>query len=89
MKKGPTMSQKLEISYPCEWAYTIIGKDRLLMREAVNSIIQPNTFELTESHQSSAGKYISLKVKLVVFSEEERVKYFKKLGSHQYIKMVL
>ncbi len=83
------MDKHAELSYPCEWSYTVIGEDPLLMREAVNSVIQPNTFDLNESHESSSGKYTSLKIQLVVFSEDERLRYFKQLGNHQYIKMVL
>lgn len=78
-----------EIKYPAEWSYTIIGNNSELMRKAVESIIQPETYSIEESHRSSNAKYTSLKISLVVFSQQERHKYFNQLGSHEDIKIVL
>jgi uncharacterized protein len=77
------------ITYPCEWIYKIIGTDEVSMRLAVDSIIQPETFEIHGSHTSRTGKYISLEVRLVVFTEEERHRYFQGLGRHKDIRIVL
>ncbi len=83
------MQNRPEISYPCEWTYTIIGSDPNLMRVAVGSVIQPGTFTVDESRISRTGKYMSLSVQLVVFSQEERDRYYGGLGRHKDIKMVL
>lgn len=80
---------RAEITYPCEWTYKVIGTDPELMKRAVNSIIQPETFSIEKSHASRTGKYVSLNIELVVFSEEERNRYHKGLSQHKDIKMVL
>ncbi|MFP4013667.1 MAG: DUF493 family protein, partial [Chitinispirillaceae bacterium] len=56
------MNKRLDIDYPCEWTYTIIGKDPNLMRAAVGSVIQPGTYTVDESRISRTGKYMSLSV---------------------------
>ncbi|MFP4162632.1 MAG: DUF493 domain-containing protein [Chitinispirillaceae bacterium] len=83
------MNKRPQMDYPCKWTYTIIGSDPNLMRTAVGSIIQPGTYTVDESRISRTGKYMSLSVQLVVFSQEERDRYFGKLGNHKDIKMVL
>ncbi|KMQ52503.1 hypothetical protein CHISP_0770 [Chitinispirillum alkaliphilum] len=82
-------NNKQEISYPTEWTYTIIGKDAQAMEKAVNTIIQPGTFSIKKSNSSSKGTYISLNVKLIVFSHDEQERYFRELGNHEEIKFVL
>jgi uncharacterized protein len=81
--------EKLEITYPCEWDYTIIGADEALMRGAVTEIFCGKECSVEFSKKSKAGKYISLAVKAKVCSEEERFKLFGLLGKHTAIKMVL
>ena len=81
--------KKAEITYPTEWIYTIIGSDTALMKNAVSTVIQNETYSISESNKSSRGKYVSLNVKMIVFSEEERDKYFKSLAQLKEIKMVL
>ena len=83
------MNTRAEITYPCEWTYTIIGSDPNLMRVAVGEVIQPGTFIVEESRISRTGKYMSLCVRLRVFSQEERDRYYRGLGKQRDIKMVL
>lgn len=80
---------KLEITYPCEWDYTVIGPDEDLLRKAVTEIFCGKECCVEFSKKSKAGKYISLAVKAKVCSEEERVKLFELLGKNPDIKMVL
>lgn len=81
--------QKLELVYPCEWIYKIIGNDSKAMEHAVSSIITTKMFTLTESNESRNGKYCSLNLTLIVENEEERQGYYKNLGMHKDIRMVL
>jgi putative lipoic acid-binding regulatory protein len=82
-------SQRLQLSYPCQWTYTIIGVDAACMRDAVRAIVNDLPVTIDESNASRGGRYVSLKVHVVVPGEEERVRLFGLLGRHESIKMVL
>ncbi|MBD3264231.1 MAG: DUF493 family protein [Candidatus Omnitrophica bacterium] len=77
------------IGYPCEWSYTVIGRDEEIMRGAVSEVMDDKKFTLSFSKKSSGGKYISLNIKTLVFSEEERNKIYTSLCATEAIKMVL
>ena len=83
------MNNKVEIKYPCEWIYKIIGSDLNQLKDAVFSVIHPNKFFIEKSHESSKGKYISLNVRVNVSNDQERSTYYTNLGKHKYIKVVL
>lgn len=79
----------LEIKYPCEWCYTVIGSDEALLRSAVSEVFcgKPHTLEF--SKKSKGGKYISLTAVTNTINEEERLKIFGLLAKHPAVKMVL
>lgn len=79
----------LEIKYPCEWSYTVIGADEALLRNAVSEVFCGKEHCLEFSKKSNTGKYISLTAKTIVADEEERVKIFTMLGKHPAVKIVL
>lgn len=81
--------KKVQINYPCEWSYKIIGENRAKMLLAVDSIIQSDSLLIKESHTSRNGKYSSLEIKVRVRDELERNNYFKLLAEHCEIRMVL
>ena len=80
---------KPEITYPCEWCYTIIGAKESMMQDAVAVVFWGKEYNVTFSNKSKAGKYVSLVVKTKVGSEEERKQLFALLGKQPAIKMVL
>jgi putative lipoic acid-binding regulatory protein len=80
---------KPEITYPCEWCYTIIGAKESLMHDAVAVVFWGKEYSVVFSNKSKAGKYVSLLVKTKVDSEDERKKLFDLLCKQPAIKMVL
>lgn len=82
-------NKKVEILYPCEWIYKVIGSDLKQLKDAVFSIIHPKKFTIEESRESQTGKYVSLNVKVIVLNEQERTTYYTNLGKHKCIKIVL
>lgn len=82
-------STNAQIKYPCDWVYKVIGINAELMKTAICSIINGSNFSIEQSRESRTGKYISLNVKLVVSSEDERKKYYELLGKHKDIRFVL
>ncbi len=81
--------KKVQINYPCEWSYKIIGENRAKMLLAVDSIIKSDLLLIKESHTSRNGKYSSLEIRVKVRDESERNSYFKLLAEHCEIRMVL
>lgn len=80
---------KLEVTYPCEWNYTVIGLDEAVLRAAVAEVFDGKEHRVEFSKKSKEGKYISLVVKALTASEEERLAQFNVLGRHPAIKVVL
>lgn len=76
------------IVYPTEWEYIIIGKNEAKIKEAVFEIMS-KTYLLEKRNKSSAGKFISFHLKVLVDSEKDRDEIFKNLSKCQEITMVI
>jgi putative lipoic acid-binding regulatory protein len=81
--------EKLELEYPCNWTYKVIGKEREVLEQAVRDVICERTHTLEHSNQSCSGKYLSMNLDLLVHNEEDRNFLYEALKAHQNIKMVL
>lgn len=81
--------KKLELEYPCQWHYKIVGEEKERIIEAVCEIISDKEHTITHSNQSKTGKYISMNLDLLVQNDEERNFIYEALKAHQHIKMVL
>lgn len=81
--------QKLELEYPCDWRYKVIGETQEALEMAIHAIILEREHRLTYSNASRSGKYISLNLDLLVQNEEERQFIYEALKAHQHVKMVL
>lgn len=86
---GKKEQAKLELDYPCEWRYKIVGEEKEAMITAVCEIISEKEHKIADSNRSKNGKYTSLNLDLLVHNEEERNFIFQALKAHQHIKMVL
>ena len=82
-------NQRPVIEYPCSWEYTVIGTDHTQLKEAVQLVCAPSDVVITVSHTSSKGKYLSVKARLLVESEEHRNSIFTMLKDHTAIHFVL
>ncbi len=81
--------KKLEIEYPCEWTFKIIGQDESLMRKAVISTLKSRDHTVNNSNSSSGGKYISLNLMVNVENETDRNDISTNLQSDPAIKFIL
>lgn len=77
-----------EISYPCEWSYTIITQSEEDARLASFEVLE-GEHAFAPSHKSRTGKYQSFNIKLLVESKEKRDEIFQKFRAHSLIRMVL
>jgi putative lipoic acid-binding regulatory protein len=83
------LDQKLELEYPCDWRYKIVGSEREALEKAVHDVILDREHKLTHSNKSRTGKYVSMNLDLLVHNEDERQFIYEALKAHQNIKMVL
>lgn len=84
-----SLHQSLELEFPVEWTYTIIGTDSHAMTAAVVSIFKAGSYSLKDSKKSSGGKYVSLEIRVRVESKEQKDTWYNALASSKDIKMVL
>lgn len=80
---------KLKLEYPCPWEYKVIGTDEGMLRQAVTEVIGLREHTVSLSNASSRGKYRSLRIELVVTSEQQRTDIFHALRAHPDVIMVL
>ena len=81
--------KKLEIEYPCDWTFKIIGQNEELLRKAATASLQSRIHTLNNSNASSGGKYISLNLTVNVKDETDRNEIFNSLQSDSAIKLIL
>ena len=79
----------MKIEYPIEWKYKVIGKDRDILIQTIDRILENREYRLQNSKTSSKGKYISLQVSTIVQSEEERNTIFQNLQKEKDIFFVI
>lgn len=81
--------QNLELEYPCQWQYRLIGEDRDAMMEAIHSIVDGAACTITEGNVSSGGRYLSLNLECSVNDEAERLRLYQLFSKHPGIRVVL
>ncbi|MBG80900.1 MAG: cytoplasmic protein [Phycisphaerae bacterium] len=80
---------KLELEYPCQWEYRVIGGDEAAMRAAIEEVMEGRSHEVMAGGASAGGKWLTLIVTLEVVDEEERLALYEGLRNHEAIKIVL
>ena len=83
------VNQKLELEYPCEWRYKLIGMEVEQIKRAVKDVILEREHTIDFSNASCSGKYCSMNLDILVHNEDERQFIYESLKAHQHIKMVL
>ena len=77
------------IEYPCRWSFRIIGTSEELVRAAISAAVGDLSHEVVFSNVSSAAKYVSLQLHLVVQDDAHRLEVYQLLGARPGIKSVL
>lgn len=81
--------EKLELNYPCNWIYKVIGSTELEIQKAVIEIVEGREYTLIHSHISKKGKFLSFTLEMLVHNEDDRKMLYEMLCAHKDIKMVL
>ncbi len=82
-------SDKLELVYPCSWAYKLIAGEKEALQKAIHDVIEEREHKLVHSNNSKTGKYVSMNLELLVHNEDDRNFIYEALKAHSNIKMVL
>ena len=83
------IEQKLQLEYPCNWSYKVVGEEREKLERAIREVVLEREHALSHSNTSRGGKYISLNLELLVHNEDDRQFIYEALKAHQHIRMVL
>ncbi len=81
--------KKVEIAYPCEWKYKVIGEDKEKIEEAVKYVMGERPHTLDFSKTSNKGSYHSYELCTLVHNEDDRTELFRQLKEHNDVKIVL
>jgi len=84
-----TAGQKLELEYPCNWCYKVVGEEREALEKAIREVVLEREHSISHSNTSRSGKYLSLNLDLLVHNEEDRQFIYEALKAHPDTKMVL
>lgn len=77
------------IDYPTRWTYTVIGPDRGALDTAIAEVVEERSHKVSLSNLSATGKYVSLRLELIVLDEKERLHIFGQLKSHDAVMLVI
>ena len=84
-----TSGCKLEIHYPCQWQYRVVGEDRAAMHQAIATWISAFLYTVCDANVSSGGRYLSLSLEVTVNDDTERLSIYQLLAGDPAIRMVL
>jgi len=76
-----------EIDYPCDWEWTLVGRDEASLRDAV-ALVLAGDYTLRVSRTSRTGKYVSLQLSARVGDEAERLAIGRTLHGHRDVLFV-
>ncbi len=83
------IDEKVEIEYPTEWRYKVIGESEDSLRRAIDEVLESKEYKLKHSNKSRNGKFISLQASLIVESQDERDSIFVNLKSRAEVRVVI
>ena len=83
------VTEQLEMEYPCQWLYKLIGTDETSLRQAVFEVIDVQGVTIELSNTSSGGNYVSINVSVRVSNASERTGFYDSLRAHRSVRMVL
>ncbi|MFH1020788.1 MAG: DUF493 domain-containing protein [Pseudomonadota bacterium] len=81
--------RKVELAYPCQWVYKVIGREQEELRLAIAEVVQARECLVSLSNSSSGGKYLCMDVEAVVLSAEDRESLYRAFKGHPAVVMVL
>lgn len=81
--------EQLDLDYPCEWRYRVIGMDAERVRLAILAVAGDREHSIHAGNTSSGGRYVSLELVMIVDDEAHRHAVFARLAEHADVRFVL
>ncbi len=81
--------EKLQLEYPCQWCYKVIGESEEEIKDAIKDVIDEREHTLSESNKSKSGKYTSMNLDMLVHNDDDRQTIYEELKKHKNVKMVI
>ena len=81
--------EKVELEYPCNWCYKVIGESTEEIEKAVSEVVDEREHRLTPSNKSKNGKYTSMNLDMLVHNDDDRQTIYEELKKHKNVKMVI
>ena len=81
--------QEAELTYPRKWDFTIIGRDKEKIENAIKEVFGDKEHSCKFSKVSKNGKFNSYSASCQVESKEERDKLYKKFQEHNDLNYIL
>lgn len=80
---------ELDIGYPCPWSWKVVGPDETRLRTAIAEVMLERYHTIEVSRTSSGGKYVSLRVEVIVHDGDERRAIGAGLHAHVDVSFVI
>lgn len=81
--------EKPLIDYPCAWSYRLIGRSAEAIEAALRGIVGESDYRIDASNTSRTGKYVALRLTVVVQHEAHRLEIGRRLKAQDAILYVL
>jgi putative lipoic acid-binding regulatory protein len=82
-------NQEAKLTYPREWEFTLLGKDKGEIEEAIKEVLKDKEHTFKFSNVSKSGKFNSYRAKCRVETEEERDELYKNFWNHKSISYII
>jgi putative lipoic acid-binding regulatory protein len=81
--------EKPRIDYPCAWSYRLIGRTAASIEAVLERVVGHSDYRVDRSNTSATGKYVALRLTVVVQHEEQRLEIGRRLKAEDAILYVL
>jgi putative lipoic acid-binding regulatory protein len=82
-------TKKPQITYPTNWGFKIIGKDKDKLEACIKEVLKDKEHLCSSGNTSKGGKFHSYNASCEVSSQEERDRIFKCFQDHPDVNMVI
>jgi len=86
---GNKKIEEAKLEYPRVWDFTVIGRDKAKIEEAIKDVLGDKEHSCSFSKSSKNGKFQSYSASCEVASQKERDELYEKFSQHQDLDYIL
>jgi uncharacterized protein len=87
--KGDPMQEKPAITYPTQWGFKLIGRDKQALLACIKEVMGDKEHLCSLGNRSRTGKFTTYNASCIVATQEERDRLFRCFQEHQDVEMVI